>query len=162
MSYADLLRDPRWQKKRLEVLNRAEFTCEQCEDSDSTLHVHHRYYVRGRKPWEYSDDALQCLCETCHKRVTEELAELQRLAGEAWSSDRQMAIGYLRVRHHISIDNWDASLRLTSAELAMGAADAVDLPCRRVIDLAQSLNGDVTVTHLEALTKALKAEGGAA
>lgn len=30
------------------------------------LHVHHKYYIRGRKPWEYDDDALITLCNWCH------------------------------------------------------------------------------------------------
>jgi hypothetical protein len=31
MSYGDLLRDPRWQKKRLEMLDAAEWKCTCCE-----------------------------------------------------------------------------------------------------------------------------------
>ena len=30
------------------------------------LNVHHKYYVNGNKPWEYSSDALVTLCEDCH------------------------------------------------------------------------------------------------
>lgn len=66
LSYSDLLRDPRWQRRRLEILNRAEFKCEECEDSTSTLHVHHKKYRKGAMPWEYSDAELQALCESCH------------------------------------------------------------------------------------------------
>ena len=68
MSYADLLRDPRWQRKRLEVMQRAEFACERCADTTTTLNVHHVRYVRGRMPWEYPDEELVCLCEPCHQR----------------------------------------------------------------------------------------------
>lgn len=32
------------------------------------LNVHHNYYTRGKKPWEYPDDALVTLCEDCHKK----------------------------------------------------------------------------------------------
>ena len=32
------------------------------------LNVHHSYYIRGKKPWEYPDDALVTLCEDCHKK----------------------------------------------------------------------------------------------
>jgi hypothetical protein len=67
MKYSDKLRDPRWQKLRLEVMNRAYFTCEKCFDDKSTLHVHHNYYVGGREPWEYRADSLSCICENCHK-----------------------------------------------------------------------------------------------
>lgn len=30
------------------------------------LNVHHRYYTKGSKPWEYSNDALLTLCQDCH------------------------------------------------------------------------------------------------
>ena len=43
-SYYEKLLDPRWQKKRLEILNRDEFKCRSCGDDKSTLHVHHGYY----------------------------------------------------------------------------------------------------------------------
>lgn len=31
------------------------------------LNVHHKYYVLGKKPWEYDNDALETLCSECHK-----------------------------------------------------------------------------------------------
>jgi hypothetical protein len=66
-TYSELLRDPRWQRRRLEIMQRAEFRCEQCADDSKTLNVHHRVYRKGALPWEYSDDELACLCETCHE-----------------------------------------------------------------------------------------------
>lgn len=66
-SYSDKLKDPRWQRKRLEVLDLREWTCEACSDSKSTLHVHHRQYIKGREPWEYDDNQLSVLCESCHE-----------------------------------------------------------------------------------------------
>ena len=65
--YWQKLQDPRWQRKRLEILNRAEFCCESCGDSESQLQVHHGYYEKGREPWEYEDDTLWCLCDKCHE-----------------------------------------------------------------------------------------------
>lgn len=70
-SYSDLLKDPRWQRKRLEVLNDANWRCEECDNARDTLHVHHRIYRRGTNPWEYDKEELQCLCENCHDRVTQ-------------------------------------------------------------------------------------------
>lgn len=32
------------------------------------LNVHHTYYTKGHKPWEYEDDSLVTLCEDCHKK----------------------------------------------------------------------------------------------
>lgn len=68
-SYSDLLRDPRWQKKRLEVLSHDKFTCAICTDSTSELHVHHAYYVAGRLPWNYPDSSYLTVCKNCHSRI---------------------------------------------------------------------------------------------
>ena len=65
--YYALLRDPRWQKKRSEIMHRDDFSCVICGDNTSTLNVHHDYYIWGRKPWEYPDDSLRTLCEACHE-----------------------------------------------------------------------------------------------
>jgi hypothetical protein len=65
-SYGELLKDPRWQRRRLEILNRANFACESCDAADRTLHVHHRIYRKGAMPWEYEDYELIALCESCH------------------------------------------------------------------------------------------------
>lgn len=65
-SYWEKLKDPRWQKKRLEALQAADFACQCCYDSKETLHVHHKQYFKGREPWEYEIDQLAVLCETCH------------------------------------------------------------------------------------------------
>ncbi len=66
-TYAQKLKDPRWQKKRLQVFERAGFECEFCGDKDSTLHAHHRAYVKGREPWDYDEFEIACLCENCHR-----------------------------------------------------------------------------------------------
>lgn len=66
-SYIELLRDPRWQKKRLEIMQRDEFACQRCFDSESTLNVHHRFYKKDSAPWDYPDGSLVTLCESCHK-----------------------------------------------------------------------------------------------
>ena len=85
-SYGEKLMDPRWQKKRLRILERDEFTCQRCMDSESTLHVHHHRY-RG-EPWEVDDSWLVTLCADCHEIETEsrkeqgkELLEMLGVAG---------------------------------------------------------------------------------
>jgi len=70
MTYAEKLKDPRWQKKRLEVLNRDKFTCKVCLDDKSTLHTHHLKYLRGKNPWEYPKKDLVTLCFYCHNEIT--------------------------------------------------------------------------------------------
>lgn len=70
-SYSEKLKDPRWQKKRLETLQRHEWTCQSCGSQDKTLHVHHNEYNSGKEPWEYEDQYLTTLCENCHQEITE-------------------------------------------------------------------------------------------
>ena len=36
-------------------------------DKHIILHVHHKYYIRHRKAWEYDNEALITLCSTCHQ-----------------------------------------------------------------------------------------------
>lgn len=68
-SYTEKLKDPRWQKKRLEVLEQNHWQCHLCKSKERTLHVHHLYYKKGCDPWEYSRSQLTVLCEVCHAFV---------------------------------------------------------------------------------------------
>ena len=68
-TYDKLLTDPRWQRKRLEIMNEDNFTCQICGDKVSTLTVHHIRYIKGLKPWEYSNSLLITLCNDCHDFV---------------------------------------------------------------------------------------------
>mgnify|MGYP000949982809 CR=1 len=70
-NYSEKLKDPRWQKRRLEIMNRDDFTCRKCGDKTKTLNVHHLSYIKGRDPWDYRDDILVTLCEDCHKAELE-------------------------------------------------------------------------------------------
>ena len=35
-------------------------------DRHSILHVHHRYYIKGKLPWAYKNDCFETLCVHCH------------------------------------------------------------------------------------------------
>lgn len=70
-SYAEMLRNPLWQKKRLEIMQRDDFTCQHCGCKGRELQVHHRVYHKGAKPWEYDDSELITLCNQCHEVETE-------------------------------------------------------------------------------------------
>jgi hypothetical protein len=63
-TYSDKLKDPRWQKKRLLILDRDDYTCCRCSDSSTELHVHHLQY--NNEPWDADDDFLETLCKHCH------------------------------------------------------------------------------------------------
>ena len=65
-SYTEQYKDPRWQKKRLEIMDRDGFACCHCRDKQTTLNVHHSFYEKGRKIWDYEASYLVTLCEDCH------------------------------------------------------------------------------------------------
>lgn len=68
-TYSKKLRHPKWQKKRLEILNRDGFRCCLCGDKDTTLNVHHKKYKGD--PWESDLEDLQTVCEHCHNAIHE-------------------------------------------------------------------------------------------
>ncbi len=65
--YSEKLKDPRWQKMRLMILERDGWKCRNCGAEDKTLHVHHLAYSPGVEPWNYDIDILETLCEECHE-----------------------------------------------------------------------------------------------
>lgn len=72
MSYRDQLRTVWRQRRRDEIRIRANYRCEICSRADQFLNVHHVHYIGGRKPWEYPDELLVCLCDECHGEWHEE------------------------------------------------------------------------------------------
>lgn len=68
-TYSEKLKDPRWQKKRLEVLNRDEFTCQICGTKKIELHIHHLSYRVGAEPWDYDNSNFATYCKVCHQVV---------------------------------------------------------------------------------------------
>lgn len=66
-NYSEQRLDPRWQKRRLEIMQRDDFKCTECCAEDKTLNVHHVYYTRGADVWDYPDHALLTLCSDCHE-----------------------------------------------------------------------------------------------
>lgn len=94
MTYSEKLRDPRWQRKRLEILQRDNWTCIHCNSKDKPLQVHHVLYLKIN-PWEYPDHLLQTLCEDCHKdrgQLTEKIANAVRIAIMKVPTERLVAV----------------------------------------------------------------------
>lgn len=84
MNYAQQIKHPLWQKKRLEVLELHGWKCQECTAKEEELHVHHPFYRRGAMIWEYEKTELECLCHRCHKdrhdldeKIKKELAVCQ-------------------------------------------------------------------------------------
>jgi hypothetical protein len=80
LPYSELLRDSRWQRKRLAIMQRDDFRCRECRATDVFLNVHHRRY--GKLPWEIEDRYLVTLCEPCHKRITELMKRATEILSE--------------------------------------------------------------------------------
>lgn len=79
MTYQQKLKDPRWQKKRLEILERDNWCCQVCFSEESTLHVHHKKYNKS-DPWDIDNFYLITLCEECHQQETvSRKVELEKL-----------------------------------------------------------------------------------
>lgn len=81
-SYSDKLKSPKWQKKRLDILNLRGFKCEVCGDEENQIQVHHRFYLKGREPWQYDNDVFQVLCEKCHENSHKKDVEIRNIEVE--------------------------------------------------------------------------------
>lgn len=66
-TYSKKLTDPRWQKKRLKILERDEWKCIKCGDKKTELHVHHLAYYKN--PWDIPNKLLKTLCAHCHYEI---------------------------------------------------------------------------------------------
>lgn len=76
--YFELLKDPRWQRKRLEVYQKDDFRCQLCWDNTETLHVHHPVYKHWGAPWNYETFELITVCATCHTVEHLPLSKIER------------------------------------------------------------------------------------
>ena len=77
MTYAEKLKDPRWQRKRLEIFQRDGFACCWCKTTDETLVVHHLKYTGD--PWEAPNEDLMTLCENCHREEKELRSDVEKM-----------------------------------------------------------------------------------
>lgn len=66
-TYARKLSNPKWQRKRLKILERDKWTCKKCGDTETELHVHHLEYHKN--PWDTPNKLLITLCAHCHKFI---------------------------------------------------------------------------------------------
>lgn len=129
-SYSELLKDPRWQRRRLEILQRSDFSCEECGDKESTLHVHHKLYRKNAMPWEYEDHELEALCESCHKIKTVAAEETKRFMSRLSVGRLIRIVGYCEGQfalQAIEEDNFtdDNYLQFPDYREAAGFADAL-------------------------------------
>jgi len=94
--YEELLDTPEWGFRRNQILERDDHHCQECCSRDGTLHVHHRYYLKGKKPWDYPDEALVTLCEDCHKYTHEMIDEISEAMKQVNCFDLETITGYVQ------------------------------------------------------------------
>jgi hypothetical protein len=68
LPWREQYKHPNWQKMRLYILNRDNFTCQRCGSNHRLLHVHHTAYSRNGFIWDVDPATLKTLCEVCHSR----------------------------------------------------------------------------------------------
>lgn len=130
MTYAEQLRHPNWQKKRLEALQNAEWKCERCHDKETTLNVHHRRYVKGRMAWEYELKELAVLCQPCHEDEHADQEILTRMIHEADFGYPGMRVaigllaGYLDATCSIDPDLAESARQISELYYELGVAAA--------------------------------------
>lgn len=95
-TYAEKLKDPRWQRKRLDILNRDEWSCQACGDKDATLHVHHKEYKFGKDPWEYGEGDLITYCADCHETAGEIANDIKHLTGRMSLEQQSELVGLVQ------------------------------------------------------------------
>jgi hypothetical protein len=112
-------KSPKWQKKRLEILERDQWKCRACLDDESTLHVHHVAY--DGQPWEVDDSLMQTLCESCHGVFAE-----HPKAGLSWSRENGFQVLHVwwcpacacqkfwKISQHYKCDNCNWSTNIYS------------------------------------------------
>ena len=108
-TYAQQLRDPRWQKRRLEVLDRDEWTCRHCGDAKSELHVHHLRYAAGKKPWDYGPEDLRTLCKECHDDATRATRAAREILYNMLSEDADLTYDLLNAVEGFLVFSGEAS-----------------------------------------------------
>lgn len=163
-TYGELLRDPRWQKRRLQILDRAEFHCEECDDDQNTLHVHHKVYRKGAMPWEYGDHELKALCENCHQSGHALKAALDLAIAEMDTHDKELLLGFIEAMKIIdeSMDSedfsYDTSLNIRSVGHAIGVGKAVGLSifAARLRFEGKVSYRDICDAHWDQYTKAVE------
>ena len=83
-----------WRKLRHELVAiKSLYTCQICKKKNDywDLQIHHRVYIRGRKPWEYEREDLLVVCFDCHCELHKEPIPIYD-SNENWIESRHYKI----------------------------------------------------------------------
>lgn len=142
-TYLEKLKDPRWQQMRLRVFERDSWRCQRCGASEYTLAVHHRYYLKGHEPWDYSVDAFITLCEDCHSN---EKAEPPMFADGRRDDDLFRVAFFLKKGGAHNFEISQVILKLAES-CGMSPGDATQY-ARKALDLADKKKSRHTESEL--------------
>jgi hypothetical protein len=92
ITYAEKLKDPRWQKKRLEIFQRDKFRCMECFSDEKSLQVHHIAY-KGKDPWDTPNKLLVTYCHECHQKEEDSLKVVGEMFVKIMRADGENSIG---------------------------------------------------------------------
>lgn len=139
-TYSEKLKDPRWQRKRLEIMQRDNFTCTQCGDKTDTQNVHHWQY--SKEPWDAKNEDLTTVCRSCHQ----EIEKCKDLAKDFLKqSDFRMLLEQierlLKIRE-VKVIAFDDCVTVVLADDALSAFD-------RLIDAAEDIDYSVPLPLIE-------------
>jgi hypothetical protein len=127
MKYHEQIKHPLWQKKRLEVLEANNFTCQECGGTETTLNVHHPFYKRGAMIWDYEINELKCLCEPCHKEEHELDEKLKQSCVLLTKRDKWKTLGYVEskvMQMELDENNIDGKLVYKNPDHTEGVSDS--------------------------------------
>lgn len=148
-SYAELLKDPRWQRKRLQILERDGWKCTSCEAENVTLHVNHRRYAKSGNPWEVGDADLETLCEKCHEEESSTYRRARDLLCPLSTDDKEHVCGTMTGLAYRKGDL--SSTTVTSFEFACGLSDVIRVHFQDILEAAIAA-GPGHVVDLDKLT----------
>jgi len=102
MTYAEKLKDKRWEEKRFKALKKAKHTCKICKSTSRTLHIHHLKYHTSGDPWKSPFKDLICICDICHRVIhkTEHdtnFIKVQKACTDLLTEDLKATDGRLRL-----------------------------------------------------------------
>jgi len=109
--YYEKLKDPRWQKKRLEIMERDGWRCAYCDDTKSTLTVHHTFYKMDADPWDYPSESLLTLCQKCHQAEADLRQDCERKLLEGIKNLSAQDVHYITNNLKLLLTNVPADLK---------------------------------------------------
>jgi len=128
-SYYEKLRSPEWQRKRLEIMQRDNFTCMSCGNKEKTLNVHHKTYRKNAEPWDYPDENFVTYCQYCHEEMHMHFDEIKMSVKDSYAA---MILSCLASCDHDALEHmnhvklaWEGWLRTADAKLNEARIDCV-------------------------------------